>query len=225
MQRKNRYCSRSKISEARFRALVRCWSLDLTATNTAQLTGLSVRSVNTIFLAMRRVIAHDCEQHSPFTGQVEVDESFFGPWRVRGKRGRGAGKKTIVFGMLKRGQHVYTQIVPNCKTATLQALIRGHIRLESEILSDCLSSYDGLVDLGYAKHWRIRHSGNHFAEGDNHINGIESFWSFAKRRLAKFNGLAKTTFYLHLKECEFRFNHRHDDLYRATLKLLRSNPL
>ncbi|MGO4262642.1 IS1595 family transposase, partial [Lysobacter sp. TAB13] len=40
-----------------------------------------------------------------------------------------------------------------------------------------------------------------------------------------FNGLAKTTFYLHLKECEFRFNHRHDDLYRATLKLLRSNPL
>lgn len=225
MAAKNTYFSRSKISEARFRAVVRCFALDLTATVTAQLTGLSVRSVNCIFLGVRRRLAEECERHSPFNGEVEVDESFFGPWRVRGKRGRGAYKKTIVFGMLKRGKHVYTQVVPNCQTVTLQAVIRGHIELDSTILSDCLSSYDGLVDLGYAKHLRIRHKDNHFADGPNHINGIESFWSFSKRRLAKFNGLAKTTFQLHLKECEFRFNHRHEDLYRAVLKLLRSHPL
>lgn len=225
MTQKNRYFSRSKISEARFRALVRCFALDLTATTTAELTGISVRSVNAIFLRIRQRMAEECQRHSPFTGEVEVDESFFGPWRVRGKRGRGAYKKTIVFGMLKREDRVYTQIVPNCRATTLQAVIRGHIALDSTILSDCLSSYDGLVDLGYAKHLRIRHSDDHWAEGPNHINGIESFWSYAKRRLAKFNGLSKRTFQLHLKECEYRFNHRHDDLYRAVLKLLRSHPI
>lgn len=152
---------------------MRCFALDLTATTTAQLTGLSVRTVNPIFLRVRRRLAENCERQSPFTGEVEVDESFFGPWRVRGKRGRGAYKKTIVFGMLKRGDCVYTQVVPNCRATTLQAAIRGRVALDSTILSDCLSSYHGLVDLGYAKHLRIRHSDNHFAEGPNHINGIE----------------------------------------------------
>lgn len=80
------------------------------------------------------------------------------------------------------------------------------------------------MDPGYARHLRIRHSDDRCAEGRNHINGIESFWSFAKRRLAKFNALSKHTFQLHLKECEFRFNHRHRDLYRGTLTLPRSDP-
>ncbi len=40
------------------------------------------------------------------------------------------------------------------------------------------------------------------------MNGIENFWSFAKRRLAKFNGVSRETFLLHLKECEFRYNHK-----------------
>ena len=51
---------------------------------------------------------------------------------------------------------------------------------------------------------------NKFARGNFHINGIESFWSYAKRRLAKFNGFSRQTFLLHLKECEFRFNHREE---------------
>lgn len=50
-----------------------------------------------------------------------------------------------------------------------------------------------------------------------------TFWSFAKRRLAKFNGLPSNKFFLHLKECEFRFNHRHDSLAKAMLKLMRKN--
>jgi transposase-like protein len=63
-----------------------------------------------------------------------------------------------------------------------------------------------LVDVGFDKHYRVNHSNNEFVTGDSHINGIESFWSYAKRRLQKFNGVSKETFYLHLKECEWRFN-------------------
>jgi transposase-like protein len=85
--------------------------------------------------------------------------------------------------------------------------------------------YDGLVDVGYAEHLRVSRSDDEFANERSHINGIESFWSYAKRRLAKFNGVPRHTFYLYLKETEFRFNRRRDYLYQALHKLLRNNPL
>ena len=81
--------------------------MDLTASDTARLTGISVRSINTLFLKLRQRLAAECEQLTPFDGVVELDESYFGAKRIRGKRGRGAGGKTIVFGVLKRGDKVY----------------------------------------------------------------------------------------------------------------------
>ena len=90
MVNKNRYYSRSKITEAKFRQLVRCFALDFTASSTAELIGISVRSVNTIYLKIRQRLAESCEQSSPLQGAVEVDESYFGAHRVRVKRGRGA---------------------------------------------------------------------------------------------------------------------------------------
>lgn len=82
-----------------------------------------------------------------------------------------------------------------------------------------------LVDVGYSKHYRVNHGDNEFVSGTHHVNGIESFWSYAKRRLQKFNGVAARTFYLHLKECEYRFNNRNKDLRRLLLKLLEIYPL
>ena len=222
---KNRYYVRAHVSERGFRRLLRAFALDLTATKAAAVTGLSVRSVNTIYLKLRRRIAGWCEAQSPLAGEVEVDESYFGPRRVRGKRGRGASGKTIVFGIFKREGQVYTQIVPDCRRKTLRKAILGRISLESIIHSDGWSGYDGLVDMGYQKHLRVNHEANEFAIRKNHVNGIESFWSFAKRRLQKFNGIAAHTFYLHLKETEFRFNHRRDNLYRVLLMSLRKDPL
>ncbi len=222
---KNRYYKNSKISEARFRRLLKAFALDLTASDAARLTGISTRSVNTIYLKIRHRIAAYCEAQSPYSGEVELDESYFGPKRIRGKRGRGAGSKTIVFGVFKRKGHVYTEIVPDAKKKTLIAVVRGRVDLDSVIHTDGWRAYDGLVDLGYEKHYRVYHGDNEFAAGERHINGIESFWAFAKLRLSRFKGLPKHTFYLHLKETEFRFNHRREDLYKHMLKLLRLNPI
>lgn len=127
--------------------------------------------------------------------------------------------------MLKRDNEVYTEIVPNASKAALQAVIRGKASPESVLHTDGWRGYDGLVDLGFDKHFRVNHSDNEFARGSNHVNGIESFWSFAKRRLAKFNGIPKHTFYLHLKETEFRFNNRNNNLYKTLLSCLRKQPL
>lgn len=225
MTHKNRYYKGCRLPPRKFHRILRCFALDLTASRTAVLTGVSLRSVNAIFLKLRRRLAEDSEARAPVAGTVEVDESYFGARRVRGKPGRGAGGKTIVFGIYERNGEVYTEIVPDASKPALQSVIRGHVELGSVIHSDGLRSYNGLVDVGYDKHLRIRHVDRQFADGSNHINGIESFWSFAKRRLAKFNGIHKRTFYLHLKETEFRFNHRNQDLYRALLKLLTINPI
>jgi transposase-like protein len=225
MQQLNRYYRRSKISERKMRQIIKYFSLDLTASKTAEVVAVTRPSVSRIFVKIRQRIAEECERASPFGGTVEVDESYFGAKRVRGKRGRGASGKTIVFGIFKRNGSVYTEIVPDCKARTLQAIIRGHVAPQSVIHSDGWRGYDGLVDVGYKKHFRVNHSHNQFAIGTNHINGIESFWSSAKRRLQKFNGVSKKTFYLHLKECEYRFNNRQQNLFRLLLKLLENNPL
>ncbi|MBN9888691.1 transposase, partial [Salipiger abyssi] len=86
-------------------------------------------------------------------------------------------------------------------------------------------SYDGLVEAGFKRHHRINHGKAQFARNGVHINGIESFWSYAKRRHQKFNGLRKTSFPVFLKETEFRFNTRDQNLYKLLLRSCRINPL
>ena len=225
MPRKNKYIKRSKITEAKFRELIKYFSLDLEAQKIAFLTHLNRNTVNRYFRLIRERIAEHCEQLSPLKGEIEVDESYFGAKRIKGKRGRGASGKTPVFGILQRGGKVYTEIVPDCAKSTLQAVMRGRVSPESVIHSDYWRGYNGLVDIGYKKHYRVHHGNNEFANGKKHINGIESFWSFAKSRLLKFNGIPKTTFYLHLKESEFRFNYRNENIYLLLLKMFRKRPL
>ena len=76
------------------------------------------------------------------------------------------------------------------------------------------------------KHYRVHHGKNEFARGGNaHINGIESFWGYAKTRLVKFKGMDKKMFNLHLKECEFRFNNRKQNIYKILLGIFRNKSL
>jgi transposase len=221
----NAYIKRSRISDRGFRQFLKLFCLDLTATQIAEITRLNRNTVNRIVGLIRRRMAQLSEEQARMAGIIEMDESYFGPHRIRGKRGRGASGKTIVFGLHKRGGCVFTQVVPNCSRTALQRVIRGKVALESVIHTDGWPAYDGLVDLGYEKHYRVHHGANEFARGKNHINGIESFWSYAKHRLKKFHGWRKEAFYLHLKECEFRFNHRKKDMYQALLKEFRKSPL
>lgn len=127
--------------------------------------------------------------------------------------------KTPVFGILKRGGKVYVTIVKNCSKEELMPVIQGKILEGSTVHSDGWRAYDGLILNGY-DHYRVFHSKNEFARGKAHVNGIESFWSFAKRRLSKFNGVASHKFHIYLKECEFRWNHRNDDLYAIMRKII-----
>lgn len=214
---------RARISKVKFRQILRSFALDLTATQIASLTHLNRNTVNRYLTLIPQSIARFCEQESPFSGTVELDESYFGSRYVSGKRGRGALGKTIVFGIYKRNGKVYTEIVPDVRKDTLLQIVKGKVSIDSVIHTDGFRSYDSIVHLGYQKHYRILHSDDKFAIGSNHINGIEGFWGYAKVRLVKFRGLSKNTFYLHLKECEFRFNYRNENLYSLLLKITKDN--
>ena len=221
----NRYIYRAHISEVKFRRVLKLFCADVPALTTGGLAGLSVQGTQRLYARLRlRVLELAQEEARPFAGEVEIDESYFGARRVRGKRGRGAAGKTPVIGLLKRGGKVFTAIVENCSRQALMPIIKGQVLSEATIYTDGWKSYDGLVLGGY-KHHRIHHHENQFARGRNHVNGIESFWSFTKLRLAKLRGIRPQYFPIHLKESEWRWNHRHDNLYLFLLKNLRSKPL
>ena len=208
----------SKISPYKIKKILLYFSQDLTATQTAEITKISRVTINRLYKIFREKIAKYCENDSIFTGEVELDESYFGG-KHKGKRGRGSENKIPVFGILKRNGKVYTQIIPDSKAKTLLDIIKSKVDIDSRIFTDKYRSYDGLVLDGY-EHHRINHS-ILFANGKNHINGIESFWSYCKRRLTRFNGIRAQDYYLHIKECEFRFNHRNDNVYDILLTIIK----
>lgn len=208
---------KAKISKYRLKKIIKHFSIDVDATRCAILIGVNRKTVNRYYYLFRcAVYQKRAKELKRITGETEVDESYFGGRRIRGrsgkrKRGRGTNKQPV-FGIFERDGSVYTEIIPDCKQETLRGIIMGKISLDSVIYSDGWPGYNGLVDAGYDRHMRINHGNSEFSYGNGiHINGIESFWSFTKRRLAKFNGV-KVNFYLHLKESEWRWNKNYQEL-------------
>ena len=69
------------------------------------------------------------------------------------------------------------------------------------------------------KHLTVNHSKSMVdKKTKNHINGIEGFWSFAKHILYNYRGVSKYHFPMYLKEIEFRFNHRRQNLFKLFLQ-------
>jgi transposase len=202
------HITRCKLSKKIQKQLIQFFVAEVTARTAADLVGVSYHTTRLYYQKIRQVIAYYLEQESEeyFAGEVELDESYFGGVR-KGKRGRGAAGKVIVFGILKRGGKVYAKVIQDTKTSTLMPIIeRKIIKLDSVVYTDCYRSYNALDVSGF-RHHRINHS-THFAEKkSNHINGIENFWNQAKRVLRKYNGIPEKSFPLFLKECEFRFNY------------------
>lgn len=205
----------SRLSKQKRKKILECFAVDLSATETAKIVGVNRNTVTLWYGSFREQILEHTES-SPtkkLPGEIELDESYFGGPRKklhagdRRKRGRGAENKVPVFGVLKRDGKVYTQIIKNASKQEIMPIVKQIVRRQSTIYTDKWKAYDGLVFDGY-KHKRINHSKSYSNRKGTHVNGIENFWSFAKRRLAKFHGVSRETFLLHVKESEFRYNHK-----------------
>jgi len=194
---------KSRLRQGKQERLIEHFVAGATARTAAALIDVNKNTAAYYFQRLREVIYKATEDETPFCGEIEVDESYFGG-RRKGKRGRGAAGKIPVFGRLKRGGKVYAKVIPNTQGRTLKVIVEQRIVPDSIVYTDAYSSYN-VLDISEFKHYRINHT-QLFADKHNHINGIENFWNQAKRHMRKFNGVPKDQFPLFLKECEWRFN-------------------
>jgi transposase len=187
--------------------LIKYFCAGVTARSAAELSGVNRNTAILFFHKIRETIHEEIEKHDApqLSGEIELDESYFGG-RRKGKRGRGAGGKVPVFGLLKRNGYVHAMIIPNAASSTLLPIIKDRIKPHSIVYTDSFRAYD-VLDVSEFHHYRINHS-ELFADKHNHINGIENFWNQSKRHLRRYNGISKEHFHLFLKECEWRFNYR-----------------
>jgi transposase len=218
---KSKYCYRSRISDAKFRDLVRFFSLDIEAKKTAVLIRLNRNTVNRYYQLIRRRIANYCVENfmpSPQNGAASIA----GP--ESGLIFNGGPK---YFGICMTDGKVYTEILAEEHEPGAQILAGCSNGSKGCLIDrDHWDRYVGVVDICAGRHFRVSRGDAKCSQQPNGFFKVsELFWGFAKTRLMKFNGLCKSTLYLHLKECEFRFNHRNEDLYCLLLKIIRANPL
>lgn len=180
--------------------------------------GVSINTVAKVYREIRELLFLQCElEGKKLSGEIEIDESYFGGKR-KGKRGRGASGKAVVLGILERDGKVYTRIVHTLTAENLMGIIKSKTRKGSVFYTDTFTSYNSLKQ--YGKHRTVNHSKalvnkkNH-----NHINGIEGFWSYTKHKLYNYRGVSKSNFGLYLKEMEYRYNHRGENIFEPIMKL------
>lgn len=215
---------KSRLSSVKQNRLIEHFVAGTTARCASDLVGVNRKTAAYYFHRLRVIIRQhlETEANEFLSGEIEVDESYFGG-RRKGKRGRGAVGKTPVFGLLKRGGKVYTKIINDVKSETLMPIIQEKVIPDSIVYSDSWRGYN-VLDVSEFRHYRINHS-KLFADKRNHINGIENFWNQAKRHLRKFNGVPRENFPLFLKECEWRFNNPKPNLQLSQLKQWVKNDL
>ena len=199
---------KSRLSKHLQGRLIEHFVAGTTARTAANICDVNLASTTYFYRRLRLIIIMETERErqAVMDGSIEVDESYFGGTR-KGKRGRGAAGKVAVFGILRRGGKVYTQIIADASARTLSPIMTRKIKPDSIVYTDSWQGYQ-VLDVSDFRHWRINHA-KRFAEAHNHINGIENFWSQAKRHLRRFNGIPRAHFGLFLRECEWRFNNNH----------------
>jgi transposase len=202
------------LTRHQWQTLLRCHIRGLSAAAVAEETGLHRQRVLRALILVRAAMQR--EVPAVFQGTVEIDETYVGGFwrnrrnaqRARGrKRGRGT-IKTPVFGILCRGGQVWAQVVPDLAAQTLFPLIRRQVRLGSVVCSDTLPTYTGIAAKGYV-HRLVQHDRGEFRSRHGaHINGLEGFWGYLKRRLAAKGGIRPFRLPLYVAEYVWRYNHR-----------------
>lgn len=175
-----------------------------------------------ILTLLRIVMSNDIPE--VFSGTVEVDETYLGAkmknrrlkelLKIKArfpKQKKLSGHATIkqpIFGILCRSGKVWAEIVPDVEAKDLQPLIVKQVKRGSTVCSDTWRGYTGLATKGYV-HRLVKHSEGEYSDKQgNHINGLEGFWGYLKRKLAAKGGIRKLKLYLYLAEYVWRYNHR-----------------
>jgi len=181
--------------------------------------GVTYKTAWRMFHQIRKLLRED--ESGPFSGSVEMDETYIGGKR-HGKRGRGAEGKTAVAGIAEREGRVLARVVPDVKARTLLPIMKAKVLPRSTVYTDEMGSYQGTRRQGYTHH-RVHHAQQVYVLGDAHTNTIENFWSQLKRSLdGTHHAVSAKYLQRYLDEFSFRYNHRRDlrHMFRTWMALV-----
>jgi transposase len=217
---KNKYLKGSRVSERKFRMLLKLFCEDLTATQIAHISGISRVTINSYLKLIRMAIAQYCEENNPisiFNNHDSLIQDFLNSQ---------PGNNTTSFGIYKTPDGIFTQLLYDVDKATINEIVRSkRINGNAGVWYDKLKQYNGIADFNTHKLIRITHDALEMPKGKSQIDDIDFFWGLIKGRLTKFRGMNNATLYLHVKESEFRYNHRHNDIFNMLSAILEQQPL
>jgi transposase len=197
----NKYVHRSRISESKFRELVRLFALDLTATQIAELAGLNRNTVNRYLTGIRERLAEYCKARAPFPYQHDLEAS--------------EEVDQLCAGIAEKERRVYTVLLNKASVIENEGFVQLNTTLQMNL--------DMIIDAENHHLWQadsLNRQGKHIK-----MKRINGFWGYLTTRLEKFKGIHLQTCLLHLKESEFRYNNEKERLYQLVLKIVRTNPL
>ena len=205
-----------RLTRDEWKQIIQFFLMEQNSNSIIERTRFERRRVFRALTKIRIVLAEDVPEI--FSGTVEVDETYVGgQWKNKRKtirdngtkRGRGT-KKQPVFGILCRNGQVWAEVVDDVEADTLQPLISRKVSTGSTVCSDTWKAYTGIAARGYV-HRLVNHGEKQYSDGKgNHINGLEGFWGFLKRKLASKGGITKQKLPLYLAEYVWRYNHRNE---------------
>jgi len=213
------------LSEKKCREIIQLFSEDLTATQIANITGVSRVTINNYLKMIRTNISQHCEELNPryfsrngvpFSSLQQQTETLL----VNGME----EYSNAYYGFNRMNGNIYVDWIHNISKNGIQELQRAkfHTEIENAHLLELLK-YHAIADFDGWRLYRIDTSNS--VNGKNYVDDISVFWGNAKSRLLKFRGLNKNTLYLHVKECEFRYNYRNDDINNLLLNIIYKRPL
>jgi len=213
---KNRYYKHSKLDEQRFQKILELFSKDITAVECAKQTGVNVRSVNSIYLKLRDRIAQWCESnasgtpglHASRNSSTQPSDSQVSAYL------NSASDGVIGVYLYLMDDQVYCALMNESASTEPVESEEGHWR-----------EYPVGIDVRRDMRLKIKNATFQSAHGVGDIERIESFGHFLRLRLTKFKGLRREKFFFHLKESEYRYNHRKDDLNALLLGMLGETPI
>lgn len=209
-----------RITTNRLNRIFLCFSEDLTATATAKIAGVNRNTVNRYFTGIREKIMQYCvDEYNQLTTDIQAAELHFEAKTVLRKKLKQALEERPILGLLKHRKKVFITVLEEFSHESLLIRLRDSLHDFSSCRSTTETS--AKLSLNDCDQYRVCYAIPQ-SEGEgvgNDVKGIEHFLTFAKKRLAKFNGCSSDSFLLHLKECEFRYNHRDEDLFKLIKKI------
>ena len=222
---KNRYLKNARIPERKVREVLNLFCQDLTATQIANISGISRITVNAYLKLIRTQIAQFCEEQNPWYFKRSLLPLLSGKQTVLAGDADSHPTDNQYYGIFKHENYIVTSNITHVDPVWLDNWMRGKIQVpKSTIVLYRLDMFEAIADFNRTKLHRINGEGE-FTKGKSKIDEIDLFWGLLKSRIIKFRGLNTNTTYLHVKESEFRYNNRNTDLFNLVHALIQKRPL